>query len=125
MLNGCLTTDSWTSQCTENYLGFTTHYITSNFEIGSCLLELLKYTDRHIADSLSDELKCIISAWNLTGKVVAVVTDNVPNQVAAVTKAELSHIPWYAHTLNIIVQNTVNGLQDLKTMVKAFVEHFR
>jgi len=36
-----LTTDSWTSICTQNYIAVTAHYITEDFQVGSCLLDFL------------------------------------------------------------------------------------
>ena len=37
-----LTTDSWTSICTENYIAVTAHYVAADFNLGSCLLECLR-----------------------------------------------------------------------------------
>lgn len=39
-------------------------------------------------------------------KILAVVTDNGANMVAAVHKAEWAHYPCFAHTLNLVVKKT-------------------
>jgi len=53
----CLTTDAWTSICTESYIAVTAHYVNSNMTLGSCLLECVKYGERHTADNLCTDLK--------------------------------------------------------------------
>jgi len=47
-----LTTDSWTSICTQNYIAVTAHYIIEDFQVGSCLLDCFKFTERHTAENL-------------------------------------------------------------------------
>jgi len=47
-----LTTDSWTSICTQNYIAVTAHYISDDFQLGSCLLDCFQFTDRHTAVNL-------------------------------------------------------------------------
>jgi hypothetical protein len=82
-----LTTDSWTSVCTENYIAVTAHYITADFTVGSCLLECVKYSDRHTADNLANELILVVNEWDIREKITVVVTDNAANIVAAVRQA--------------------------------------
>jgi len=74
-----LTTDSWTSITTTNYLAVTAHYITEQFELGSCLLQCFQYTERHTAENLKSELMRVVKDWNIEGKIAAVVTDNAAN----------------------------------------------
>ena len=38
----------------------------------------------HTAENIADELKQVTDKWKITKKIVAVVTDNVANIVAAV-----------------------------------------
>jgi len=127
-----LTTDSWTSICTENYIAVTAHYITADFHFGSCLLECIRYTDRHTADNLCTELRRVIGYWELETKLVAIVTDNAANISAAVGQLQQSdsafqgveHVRCFAHTLNLVVQQAVQTINDLKTKVKKVVAYF-
>jgi len=88
-----LTTDSWMSRSTENYISVTAHYITAEWEMGSYLLECVKYSEHHTAENLRDELLRVIREWKLEGKIVAVCTDNAANITAAVKLAKLKHLP--------------------------------
>jgi zinc finger BED domain-containing protein 1 (E3 SUMO-protein ligase ZBED1) len=120
-----LTTDSWTSVCTENYIAVTAHYLTADFHSGSLLLECVKYSDHHTAENLCTELRWVISDWDIGKKVVAVVTDNAANITAAVRLAGLKHLPCFAHTLNLVVQKALKAIVTIKEKVKTIVEHFR
>ena len=126
-----LTTDSWTSICTENYIAVTAHYVTAEFRLGSCLLECIRYTERHTADNLCTELRRLITEWSLEEKLVAVVTDNAANITAAIKQLQqtdglraVKHLPCFAHTLNLIVQPAVQSINNLKTKVKNIVTYF-
>ena len=126
-----LTTDSWTSICTENYIAVTAHYVTADFHLGSCLLECLRYTERHTADNLCREMRRVIGEWELEEKLVAIVTDNAANITAAVRQLQQSdgywavkHLPCFAHTLNLVVQQAVQSINDLKMKVKNIVTYF-
>ena len=65
-----LTTDGWTSLTTEGYLAVTAHCIDSEFSMHSYLLECVKYSERHTADNLAEELQRCIREWGLEGKVI-------------------------------------------------------
>jgi len=52
-------------------------------------------------------LKLITDEWNVTKKVVAVVTDNAANIVTAIRLNGWKHIPCFAYTLNLIVQGSL------------------
>ena len=105
-----LTTDSWTSICTQNYIAVTAHYITENFHLGSCLLDCFKFTDRHMAENLKTELLKVVDEWGIKDKIVAVVTDNAANIQAAVRLAGFKQVSCFAHSLNLVVQNALKKL---------------
>jgi zinc finger BED domain-containing protein 1 (E3 SUMO-protein ligase ZBED1) len=113
-----LTTDSWTSVCTESYIALTAHYLTADFHSGSLLLEFVKYSDHHMAENLCTELRRVIRDWDIGKKVVAVVTDNVAYITAAVRLASLKHLPCFAHTLNLVVQKALKAIVTIKKKLK-------
>lgn len=55
----CLTTDGWTSMCTENYISVTSHFFDINNELKMFLLDCYKYDDSHTSNNLASELKRI------------------------------------------------------------------
>lgn len=68
-LSVCLTCDYWTSAATENYLGITVHYITSNFSLQSRQLGVSLSEERHTADNIVSHLNSVTEEWKLDGKV--------------------------------------------------------
>jgi len=119
-----LTTDSWTSRSTENYIAVTAHYVTTDYALESCLLECFKYSERHTADNLYDELKRVACDWQLADKVVSITTDNAANITAAVRMTGWKHLPCFAHTLNLVVQSGMAAMKPVHDKVKAIVEFF-
>ena len=87
-----LRTDGWTSCNNESYLSITAHYVGKDNVIKSSLLECFKYDDRHTADNLCRELKRVTSDWEIQNKIVAIVSDNAANIVAAIRLTGWRHI---------------------------------
>ena len=55
------------------------------------------------------------------------MNDNAANMTAAVNLLKLRHVPCFAHTLNLVVQDSIksNGdVQKLKEKIKAIVSFF-
>lgn len=119
-----LTTDNWTSASTENYIAVRAHFITDDFVSSSCLLECVKFRDRHMAENFWDELFRVFSEWGLTSKVVAIVTDNAANVCSAVNLTGIPNLPCFAHTLNLVVQQGLETVSPRKSKVKDIVEYF-
>lgn len=107
-----LTTDMWTSVSTEAYLTVTCHLI-ENWQMREFVLETHSFHGQHTADNISSALKQITEEWGITEKVVAVVTDNGANMVAAVHKAGWRHFPCFAHTLNLVVKDSVKAVPEV------------
>lgn len=107
-----LTTDMWTSVSTEAYLTVTCHVI-ENWQMREFVLETHVFHGQHTADNISLELRQITEEWGITEKVVAVVTDNAANMVAAVHKAGWRHHPCFAHTLNLVVKDSLKNVPEM------------
>lgn len=55
----------------------------------------------------------------------AIASDNAANIVAAIKQTEWKHIPCFAHTLNLIVQDSLKEISDIKCKIKSIVEFFK
>ena len=79
----CLTTDIWTSRTTQGYMTVTCHFIDELWQLKSFVLETFHLHAAHTAENIAAELTRIAKEWNVSEKVVALVTDNAANAIAA------------------------------------------
>ncbi|KAJ8877039.1 hypothetical protein PR048_021491 [Dryococelus australis] len=63
----------------ESYLDVTSHYINKSFELKSLLLQCSSMPVTHTSVSLAEEIRSITDKYNISNKVLAVVTDNANN----------------------------------------------
>lgn len=122
----CLTTDGWTSISKEGFLSLTSHFISPDWKLNGYILHCKRVTEQHTAENLKSFLEDVTDKWELRGKVCAVVTDNASNIVAAVQLTKWPHLACLAHTINLIVIESIKstGLDVLKEKCKTIVEHF-
>ncbi|XP_014481789.1 PREDICTED: zinc finger BED domain-containing protein 4 [Dinoponera quadriceps] len=112
----------------RSYLRVAVHFIASGsrkLESGDIeVIELLEHTEYYIRYTLVNAL----TKWGIdTGKIVAVVTNNEPSMVNAVTQTfgKDKHIICFAHTINLVVENSMKsceGLDDVIEQVRALVK---
>lgn len=121
----CVTTDAWTSLKNENYIAVTIHFIDAEFVLKTFLLECFKYAERHTAENLAHEIRRVLREWSVNEKVEAVVSDNAANITAAIRILGWKHVPCFAHTLNLIVQSSLQEIADLRAKMKSVVEFFK
>lgn len=114
----CLTTDCWTSHTTTSFMAVTCPYVDDNFKLVSSLLDCFPFTERHTADNLSVELSKICEEWGITNRVVACISDNASNIKAAIRKVGWKYLACFAHTLNLIVRESLKSIQETVTKVK-------
>ncbi len=93
-----LTSDLWTSRVTKSYLTVTCHYLTSSWVLQSQVLETSNQTTL---------LRILLHHWEISEKIVAMVTDNAANIIAAVRKSGWKHVSCFAHTLNLVVSEAI------------------
>ncbi|XP_030764036.1 zinc finger BED domain-containing protein 4-like isoform X2 [Sitophilus oryzae] len=112
-----ITSDSWTSSVSESYLTVTCHYINSAFELKSIILSTKPLANgmNHTSENIAESLESIFREWNIENKIVCIVTDNAANMIKTCELLKIRHLPCYAHSLNLVVQENFN---DLKTNIK-------
>ena len=103
-----LTSDVWTSLATQSYISATAHFITSEWELSSCVLQTLHFPESHTGVHISEKLKEICSNFNVPyGKVVAVVHDQGSNIQASLRilhdDSGWASVNCAAHTLQLCV----------------------
>lgn len=81
----CLTTDCWSSACNDSYLSLTAHYITEEFIMESVLLDCVLFMGSHTSVNLATKIKEITDSYELSDKILLVVSDNASNIVGAIT----------------------------------------
>lgn len=100
-----LTTDGWTSRATESFLTVTVHYITSEWEMKSYVLQTRPLYESHTSEHLSEALTEAVTEWKLQrdSSTIPVTTDNAKNMVNAVnaTAGLGPQIGCFAHTVNL------------------------
>ena len=122
-----LTTDIWTSRQTQSYCCVTVHFITDTWHLKSAVLETFEFNCDHTAENIALELNTVATNWGLNNNVVCVVTDNASNMVSAISKTGWRHLPCFAHTLNLIVQDSIKKnaeLTEIQHKCKEIVSHF-
>ena len=72
------TTDCWFSLTQDTYT-VTVHFIDSQWYTQTYTLTTNEMEERHTAENLGNELQNMLADWEITDKVVAMVTDNARN----------------------------------------------
>ena len=106
----CLTTDIWTSRISQSYMTVTCHFIDNSWQLKSYVLETfhLKTQQKNIAS----ELIRIANEWSISEKVVALVTDNASDAVAAARLTGWKHIPVLPTPLTCLSKGLLKLIQN-------------
>lgn len=121
-----LTTDCWTSCNSENFLAVTAHFINNYFDICSVLLDCSSFKESHTSANLASEIKRVILEWNLTGKILIIISDNAANIKKAIKEdLKYKHFGCYAHTLNLIAKDALELALPVVEKVKTIVAFFK
>lgn len=125
-----LTTDGWTSRATESFLTVTAHYITSEWEMRSCVLQTRPIYESHTSEHLSELLTDAVAEWKLerVNSIIPVTTDNAKNIVNAIDLAAGlgPQIGCFAHTVNLAAKSSIslNQVSRLLGKVRKVVSFF-
>ena len=123
-----ITTDFWSSSNAESYITVTCHFLNDCWELKSCILTTYQVTMSHTAENIAAELKQIADDWGIDEKISCIVTDSAANMLAAARITGWRHLPCFAHTLNLIVQEATEKdteLSDLRRKCRSIVTYFK
>ncbi|CAF1398722.1 unnamed protein product [Didymodactylos carnosus] len=116
-----ITTDCWTSIAHESYVTVTAQFLTQQFEMKIFILETIDFSGRHTADALAKKLQEIFEEWNITHKIVSVVTDNTASVRNAAKLLPYEDWGCFAHLLNLSVVKGINLIHDEIDFVRKIV----
>lgn len=107
--NYCLTYDIWTETMqNKSFVGITIHFL-ENSKLKSGSLGVFELFERHTAEYVQRRLYDIFNEWNISiDKVTAIVTDSTVMKVNREMFGEKKIIPCFAHTVNLIVTNSLD-----------------
>lgn len=108
----------------------TAHTIDNNWCSVSFTLTTHELYDRHTAENLAHQLQNTFGEWEISEKLIAVVTDNAKNIVNAITS--LSYDPEVcstcaAHSLQLAINTTLKNDSIIELIQKCsrLVGHFK
>ncbi|XP_047028806.1 E3 SUMO-protein ligase ZBED1-like [Helicoverpa zea] len=121
----CITTDAWTSCVHDGYIAVTAHFIdTETHKVCTVMIGCLEFEERHTSANLKGFLEAKFQEWNISQFVNVIVSDNAANILSAVRLGGWRSLPCYAHTLNLVVQGSLDALSDTMDRVKGVIEYF-
>ncbi|XP_054744288.1 E3 SUMO-protein ligase ZBED1-like [Anastrepha obliqua] len=123
-----ITTDAWTSRANVSYLTVTCHFIL-NFELKTAVLSTKPLMDEtnHSSLNIANTLREICDEWKVFDKLHTIVTDNAASMIKACELLKKKHLPCFAHTLNLVVQDALNleNVQNVLKITKRIVSYFK
>ncbi|XP_060855262.1 E3 SUMO-protein ligase ZBED1-like [Metopolophium dirhodum] len=112
-----LTCDLWSSRANESFLTVTCHFIDKDYKMHCTVLSTNKMDINYTSENIATEINLIIKDWDIVSKVVTIVTDNASSMIKACQILKIRHLPCFAHTLNLVVQDSLK-LKEVDHVIK-------
>ncbi|XP_064475601.1 E3 SUMO-protein ligase ZBED1-like [Ornithodoros turicata] len=116
----------WTSCTTDSYLTVTCHFLQET--VMWSVLSTAVFHGSHTAENVAQAIGDVADDWGIRYTIVALVTDNEKRMVLAARLLGIDHLPCFAHTLNLTVQDGLKSSDELNTVLlkcKNVVRHIR
>ena len=128
MRHVAITTDIWTSSATEAYITVTMHFIDDDWNLVSRVLSTKAMPERHTGLNIADRIRETLEEYKIpTNLVSGIVHDNASSMATAVAELEIDHVPCFAHTLQLAVNEglTIDRISRLTAVGRKVVGHFK
>jgi len=81
----------------------------------------------HTAANVAETLQDIFLEWSVLHKITTIVTDNDATMKKACDLLKINHLPCFAHTLNLLVQEVleVQSFSEIMNKCKRIVTFFK
>lgn len=120
-----LTTDGWQSAAVHSYAAITAHWLDENFEMQRAMLGVERMVGSHTHQHIADMILRVLDAFDVRDKAFHVTTDNAENWVKAVNEVVgILHSRCFAHTLQLLVNNSLSKHEKLISKVRGVVTVF-
>ena len=127
------TMDIWTSRANDAYLSLTCHFITSRWNMVTCVLATSPFPEHHTADNIVKKVKQVMADHGLEKKhLLSVVHDQCSNMELAGDKLhkETGNCQSYscaAHRLQLCIEEglSLTAISQALGAAKKLVTHFR
>ena len=83
-----------------------------------------KITGSHTSNTIKSLSEETFEEWDISNSIISITTDNAPNMVSAVKSMNLQHIPCAAHTLHLIIKESLKFIQPLIEKCRKIVGYF-
>ncbi|KAH9629373.1 hypothetical protein HF086_008159 [Spodoptera exigua] len=88
------------------------------------MIGCVEFNERHTSLNLKNFLEAKFSEWNINQYVNVIVSDNAANILSAVRLGGWRSLSCYAHTINLVVQSSMDAISDTMRRVKDIIEYF-
>ena len=102
-----LTVDYWSSLANENFIGATSHFVSTDWKLINKPLAVEYSSERHTITNVTLHISAIMDKWNIKDKVIAIGSDNARNMVDAMSA---DRMPCFAHTLQLCVNHAIEAV---------------
>lgn len=81
----------------------------------------------HNAENMSKALQAVLDQWGVMTKVTSIVTDNDSTMIKACDLLQKRHLPCFAYTLTLVVQDCLaqSNIKEILTKYKRIVTYFK
>ncbi|XP_054286161.1 E3 SUMO-protein ligase ZBED1-like [Macrosteles quadrilineatus] len=113
----CLYLDQWKTK-TDSYMCVAAHFINKESKFESLFLMCHVLNPVETVTDISQRLVDSVSEWEVSDKVVAVVTDNSEMMAETVKYNNWVHIPHFMKSLSLIIHENFNIIKNILIKVK-------
>lgn len=90
----------------------TAHFLNEQLILQNFNLETKHFPHKHTAINICRTLQLCFEEYGISNEIASITTDNGANVVAAVNNGGWVHYSCYAHTLNLVVTESLREFED-------------